>query len=549
MVGDIVRIRPGEKVPVDGVVISGATAVDESMLTGESLPVDKAEGDSVIGATLNTTGSVQIRATAVGDDTALAQIIRLVEDAQGPKAPIQPLADRVSAVFVPVVIVGAFATFAVARVRVRAPRARRGVSRPSCRSSSSRARAPSGSRRPPRSSSAPGAAAEHGILVRGGPALEKACRTTMVLFDKTGTLTEGRPRSPAYTPRRGCDRDGPPRGRRLRRARERAPGRRRHRARAEAAGLRVPGRPLRGRARSRRRAGPSTAPTPPRARSSSARPRGSRRGHRRRARASGRRARARGAHAQSSSRRRGRGAASPRRPPVKPESADARAASTVCAPSAWRRHRQRRPVERRRVRRPPSVGIDHVLADVLPAAKADEVDPPRGGGRARRVRGRRHQRRRRAGPRAPRHRHRRRLRRRARGQRRHPRRRRPRPRPRRAGALPPHGAHDPPEPRVGVRLQRAAHPRRRRSPVRLRRPPARPRPRLRGDGDELGQRAVERAATAPIPPTRDGPGDPAPAAEDKGRPVRVPAGRRGRRTDHRRHADRVSAGLDFAERA
>ena len=101
VVGDVIRIRPGEKIPVDGVVVSGTTAVDESMLTGESLPVDKTTGDPVIGATLNTTGSVQIQVTAVGDDTALAQIIRLVEDAQGSKVPMQRLADKVSSVFVP----------------------------------------------------------------------------------------------------------------------------------------------------------------------------------------------------------------------------------------------------------------------------------------------------------------------------------------------------------------------------------------------------------------------------------------------------------------
>ncbi len=111
VVDDVIRIRPGEKIPVDGVVVSGATSVDESMLTGESLPVDKEIGDAVIGATLNTTGSVQIQVTAVGDDTALAQIIRLVEDAQGSKVPMQRLADKVSSVFVPTVIVAAFATF------------------------------------------------------------------------------------------------------------------------------------------------------------------------------------------------------------------------------------------------------------------------------------------------------------------------------------------------------------------------------------------------------------------------------------------------------
>ncbi|MBM7808254.1 cation transport ATPase [Geodermatophilus bullaregiensis] len=111
VVGDLVRVRPGEKVPVDGVVTDGDTAVDESMLTGESLPVDKAAGDTVIGATLNRTGTVVLRATAVGEDTALAQIVRLVEDAQGAKVPMQRLADRVSAWFVPIVLLLAAATF------------------------------------------------------------------------------------------------------------------------------------------------------------------------------------------------------------------------------------------------------------------------------------------------------------------------------------------------------------------------------------------------------------------------------------------------------
>ncbi|HEY4603202.1 MAG TPA: heavy metal translocating P-type ATPase, partial [Blastococcus sp.] len=111
-VGDLVRVRPGEMVPVDGVVTAGASAVDESMLTGESLPVDKAAGDTVIGATTNRTGTVVLRATAVGADTALAQIVRLVEDAQGAKVPMQRLADRVSAWFVPIVLALAAATFA-----------------------------------------------------------------------------------------------------------------------------------------------------------------------------------------------------------------------------------------------------------------------------------------------------------------------------------------------------------------------------------------------------------------------------------------------------
>src|SRR5437867_1614825 len=110
-VGDIVQVRPGEQVPVDGVVIEGRSAVDESMLTGESLPVEKNVDSLVFGATLNKLGSFRLRATRVGADTALAQIIRLVEEAQGSKAPVQRLADRVAAVFVPAVLLIADATF------------------------------------------------------------------------------------------------------------------------------------------------------------------------------------------------------------------------------------------------------------------------------------------------------------------------------------------------------------------------------------------------------------------------------------------------------
>src|SRR5205085_12431211 len=109
-VGDTLRIRPGEKVPVDGLVVAGAAAVDESMLTGESVPVDKAPGDRVAGATVNRDGRLTIEATAVGADTALAQIVRLVDEAQNSKAPVQALADRIAARFVPAVLVIAAAT-------------------------------------------------------------------------------------------------------------------------------------------------------------------------------------------------------------------------------------------------------------------------------------------------------------------------------------------------------------------------------------------------------------------------------------------------------
>ncbi len=112
-VGDLVRVRPGEKLPVDGVVVDGCSAVDESMLTGESVPVEKAPGDTVIGATINSTGTLVVRTTAVGDDSTLAQIVRLVEEAQGSAPPMQRLADRVSAWFVPAVLLAALATFLV----------------------------------------------------------------------------------------------------------------------------------------------------------------------------------------------------------------------------------------------------------------------------------------------------------------------------------------------------------------------------------------------------------------------------------------------------
>ena len=204
-VGDVVRIRPGEKIPVDGVVVSGTTAVDESMLTGESLPVDKAEGDQVIGATVNTTGSVLIRTTAIGDDTALAQIIRLVEDAQGAKVPMQRLADRVSSVFVPVVIVAAALTAVawallgpetesmtmaitttIAVLIIACPCAL-GLATPTAVMVGT------------------GRAAELGILISNGEALEQARRLTAVVLDKTGTITRGRPALTGITTLPGWD--------------------------------------------------------------------------------------------------------------------------------------------------------------------------------------------------------------------------------------------------------------------------------------------------------------------------------------------------------
>jgi P-type Cu+ transporter len=193
VVGDLVRIRPGEKVPVDGVVTDGVSAVDESVVTGESLPVDKGAGDRLIGATMNGTGSLLMRATAVGADTTLAQIVRLVEQAQGSKLPMQRLVDRVSAWFVPAVIAVAALTFtgwallgpsssaltlglgtAIAVLIIACPCAL-GLATPTAVMVGT------------------GKAAELGILLSGGEALEQARRLTTVVLDKTGTLTRGRP--------------------------------------------------------------------------------------------------------------------------------------------------------------------------------------------------------------------------------------------------------------------------------------------------------------------------------------------------------------------
>jgi Cu+-exporting ATPase len=190
--GDIVYVKPGEKVPVDGVVLEGQSAVDESMLTGESIPVDKTVGDNVIGATLNKNGFLQIQATKVGKETALAQIIRVVEEAQGSKAPIQRLADSISGVFVPVVVGIAVLTFVIwywfvspgdfasalekgIAVLVIACPCALGLATPTSIMAGS------------------GRAAELGILFKGGEHLETAHRLDTIVLDKTGTVTKGEP--------------------------------------------------------------------------------------------------------------------------------------------------------------------------------------------------------------------------------------------------------------------------------------------------------------------------------------------------------------------
>ena len=191
-IGDVVVVRPGEKVPVDGVVLAGESAVDEAMISGEPIPVDKSVGDEVIGATMNTAGSFRFEATKVGKDTALARIMALVEQAQGSKAPMQRLADRISGVFVPVVMAVALITFLmwflfgpepaftlallnfVAVLIIACPCAM-GLATPTSIMVGT------------------GKGAERGILIKGGEALETAHKLTTVVLDKTGTLTKGEP--------------------------------------------------------------------------------------------------------------------------------------------------------------------------------------------------------------------------------------------------------------------------------------------------------------------------------------------------------------------
>ena len=193
-VGDLVRVRPGEKVPVDGVIHEGHSALDESMLTGESLPVDKDPGDQVIGATLNKTGSFVFRATKVGKDTALAQIVRLVEEAQGSKAPMQRLADRISEVFVPAILVLSALTFVGWMVLYQGPEPRLTLALQAAIAVLIIAcPCALGLATPTAIMVGTGKAAEYGILIRGGEALEGARRINTIVLDKTGTLTRGKP--------------------------------------------------------------------------------------------------------------------------------------------------------------------------------------------------------------------------------------------------------------------------------------------------------------------------------------------------------------------
>ncbi|HEX9494866.1 MAG TPA: heavy metal translocating P-type ATPase, partial [Candidatus Limnocylindria bacterium] len=191
-VGDIVLVRPGETIAADGLVVAGSSAVDESMLTGESIPVEKSAGDEVTGGTLNTTGALRLRTIRVGGDTTLAQIVRLVEDAQGSKAPIQRLVDQVASVFVPIVFAIAFAAFAAwilfgpAPALTHAFTAFVAVLIIACPCAL-------GLATPTAILVGTGRGAARGILIKSAEALEAARAIDTVAFDKTGTLTIGRP--------------------------------------------------------------------------------------------------------------------------------------------------------------------------------------------------------------------------------------------------------------------------------------------------------------------------------------------------------------------
>jgi Cu+-exporting ATPase len=202
--GDTIVVRPGQRVPVDGVVTTGRSALDESMISGESVPVDKRPGDEVIGATVNRTGAFEFRATRTGRETVLAQITRMVEEAQGSKAPIQRLADRVASVFAPTVIVLAVVTFAVWRLAGPEPATTTGLLRfvavliVACPCAM-------GLATPTAIMVGTGRAAELGVLFKGGETLESAHRLTTVVLDKTGTLTRGSMVMTDVVPAEGVD--------------------------------------------------------------------------------------------------------------------------------------------------------------------------------------------------------------------------------------------------------------------------------------------------------------------------------------------------------
>jgi Cu+-exporting ATPase len=185
-------VRPGERVPVDGIVLTGSSAVDESMLTGESIPVDKKAGDRVIGATVNTSGALEIEATSLGSSSVLARIVQLMKDAQGSQAPIQRLADRISAIFVPTVVSIAIVTFALWMMLPATPSLASAITAAvavliiACPCAM-------GLAVPTAVMVASGRGAAAGVLIKGGEPLERLAGVDTVVFDKTGTLTQGRP--------------------------------------------------------------------------------------------------------------------------------------------------------------------------------------------------------------------------------------------------------------------------------------------------------------------------------------------------------------------
>ncbi|MFA5773535.1 MAG: heavy metal translocating P-type ATPase [Candidatus Paceibacterota bacterium] len=192
IIGDIIRVRPGEKIPVDGIIVLGESSIDESMITGESMPIDKTSGDTVVGATMNKTGTFTFKATKIGQETMLAQIIKLVQEAQGSKAPIQRLADLVSSYFVPVVIMLAILTFAIWYIFGPTPTLLFAILNTvavliiACPCAM-------GLATPTAIMVGTGKGAEHGILIKDAESLEIAHKINTIIFDKTGTLTKGKP--------------------------------------------------------------------------------------------------------------------------------------------------------------------------------------------------------------------------------------------------------------------------------------------------------------------------------------------------------------------
>ncbi len=189
--GEVVLVRPGERIPVDGEIVDGSSYIDESMLTGESEPVSKKIGDAVIGGTMNTTGSFRYRATSLGDASVLSRIVSLMRQAQGSRAPIERLADRISGIFVPTVLVLAMITFAAWMFAgggaVRAATSAVAVLIIACPCAM-------GLAVPTAVMVATGRGAELGVLIKGGEALEKLRKVNTIVLDKTGTVTEGKPR-------------------------------------------------------------------------------------------------------------------------------------------------------------------------------------------------------------------------------------------------------------------------------------------------------------------------------------------------------------------